>query len=238
MTYDVAAVRSLFPALLEGAAHFDGPGGSQTPTPVAEAVRDTLVSAISNRGDVTASERRAEAVVVEARAAMADLLGADPRGVVFGRSATALTYDLVAGPGAHLAARRRGHRHPARPRLQHPPVGAGRRVGGRGRQVGRLRARHRRAALRGRDVAAHRPHPARRHERRLQPHRHQAAGVQDRPCRPRGRRAALGRRRARDRARLGRPRRAGRRLLDLLALQVPRPPPRRRGGLARRCSRR
>ena len=30
MTYDVAAVRSLFPALQEGAAHFDGPGGSQT----------------------------------------------------------------------------------------------------------------------------------------------------------------------------------------------------------------
>lgn len=94
MTYDVAAVRSLFPALQEGAAHFDGPGGSQTPTPVAKAVHDTLVSAISNRGDVTASERRAESVVIEARVAVADLLGADARGVVFGRSATALTYDL------------------------------------------------------------------------------------------------------------------------------------------------
>lgn len=124
MTYDVAAVRSLFPALLEGAAHFDGPGGSQTPTPVADAVRDTLVSAISNRGDVTASERRAEAVVVEARDAMADLLGADPRGVVFGRSATALTYDLSRAlartwePGDEVIVTRLDHDSNIRPWVQ------------------------------------------------------------------------------------------------------------------------
>ena len=124
MTYDVAAVRSLFPALLEGAAHFDGPGGSQTPTPVAEAVRDTMVSAISNRGDVTASERRAEAVVVEARAAMADLLGADPRGIVFGRSATALTYDLSRAlartwkPGDEVVVTRLDHDSNIRPWVQ------------------------------------------------------------------------------------------------------------------------
>ena len=31
MTYDVARVRSWFPALSLGVAHFDGPGGSQTP---------------------------------------------------------------------------------------------------------------------------------------------------------------------------------------------------------------
>jgi cysteine desulfurase family protein (TIGR01976 family) len=124
MTYDVAAVRALFPALLEGAAHFDGPGGSQTPTPVAEAVRDTLVSAISNRGDVTASERRAESVVVDARAAMADLLGADPRGVVFGRSATALTYDLSRAlartwaPGDEVIVTRLDHDSNIRPWVQ------------------------------------------------------------------------------------------------------------------------
>ena len=60
MPYDVASVRAHFPALDEGAAHFDGPGGSQTPDVVARAVADTLTSAISNRGTVTASERRAE----------------------------------------------------------------------------------------------------------------------------------------------------------------------------------
>ena len=50
MPLDVASVRAHFPALAEGAAHFDGPGGSQTPDVVARAVADTLTSAISNRG--------------------------------------------------------------------------------------------------------------------------------------------------------------------------------------------
>ncbi|GLY65184.1 cysteine desulfurase-like protein [Amycolatopsis taiwanensis] len=94
MTYDVNAVRKWFPALEEGAAHFDGPGGSQVPTPVAEAVASTLTSAIANRGSVTAAERRADRIVGEARAAAADLLGAAPGGIVFGRSMTQLTYDF------------------------------------------------------------------------------------------------------------------------------------------------
>jgi cysteine desulfurase family protein (TIGR01976 family) len=95
MRYDVAAVRALFPALAGGTAHFDGPGGSQTPTPVAEAVAATLTSSIANRGSVTAAERLAERIVGEARAAMADLLGTDPATVVFGRSMTANTMDLA-----------------------------------------------------------------------------------------------------------------------------------------------
>src|SRR4051794_13602321 len=95
MAYDVAAVRSHFPALRTGVAHFDGPGGSQTPDVVAEAVAATLTSSISNRGSVTAAERTADAVVLAARAAMADLLGADARGIVFGRSMTQLTYDIA-----------------------------------------------------------------------------------------------------------------------------------------------
>lgn len=93
--YDVERVRSHFPALRAGAAHFDGPGGSQTPDVVAMAVADTLTSAISNRGTVTPSERLADTVVVEARAAMGDLLGTDPLGIVFGRSATELTFQLA-----------------------------------------------------------------------------------------------------------------------------------------------
>ncbi|PRY52967.1 cysteine desulfurase family protein (TIGR01976 family) [Knoellia remsis] len=124
MAYDVAAVRALFPALTEGAAHFDGPGGSQTPMPVGDAVRDTLLSAISNRGTDTASARRADAVVVEAREAMADLLGADPRGIVFGRSATALTYDLSRAlartwqPGDEVIVTRLDHDSNIRPWVQ------------------------------------------------------------------------------------------------------------------------
>ena len=124
MPLDVASVRSHFPALKEGAAHFDGPGGSQTPDVVARAVADTLTSAISNRGTVTPSERRAEQVVTDFRAAMADLLGADPRGIVFGRSATSLTYDLARalakgwGPGDEVVVTRLDHDANIRPWVQ------------------------------------------------------------------------------------------------------------------------
>jgi len=124
MPLDVASVRAHFPALSEGAAHFDGPGGSQTPDVVARAVADTLTSAISNRGTVTPSERRAEQVVTDFRAAMADLLGADPQGIVFGRSATSLTYDLARalakswGPGDEVVVTRLDHDSNIRPWVQ------------------------------------------------------------------------------------------------------------------------
>ena len=75
MRYDVAAVRALFPALAGGTAHFDGPGGSQTPAPVAEAVARIMTSSIANRGTVTAAERLADDVVRETRGAMGDLTG-------------------------------------------------------------------------------------------------------------------------------------------------------------------
>jgi cysteine desulfurase family protein (TIGR01976 family) len=94
MAYDVARVRESFPALKEGAAHFDGPGGSQVPVQVGEAIAETITAAIANRGNVTAAEQRADAVVADARQAVADLLGAAPDGVVFGRSMTQLTYDI------------------------------------------------------------------------------------------------------------------------------------------------
>jgi cysteine desulfurase family protein (TIGR01976 family) len=94
MAYDVARVRACFPALREGAAHFDGPGGSQVPRQVGHAIAGTITAAIANRGTVTAAEQRADAVVNDARQAVADLLGAVPEGVVFGRSMTQLTFDV------------------------------------------------------------------------------------------------------------------------------------------------
>ena len=95
MDYDVERVRASFPALSDGTAYFDGPGGSQVPRQVAQAVASAMTGGISNRGTVTAAERRAEEVVVGARAAMGDLLGCDPGGVVLGRSMTQLTFDLA-----------------------------------------------------------------------------------------------------------------------------------------------
>ncbi|HET8603212.1 MAG TPA: cysteine desulfurase-like protein [Marmoricola sp.] len=93
--FDVAAFRRHFPQLVDGAAHFDGPGGSQTPDVVAEAIAGTLTRPLANRGAVTEAERNAEAAVRSGREALADLTGGVPGGVVFGRSMTALTFDLA-----------------------------------------------------------------------------------------------------------------------------------------------
>ncbi|MBE7187434.1 cysteine desulfurase-like protein [Jatrophihabitans endophyticus] len=121
MAFDVAAVRSHFPSLASGIAHFDGPGGSQTPAPVARAVHDTLLSGVSNRSPLTSTGRLADQIVHEARAAMGDLLAADPRGIVFGRSMTALTFEFARalaagwGPGDEVAVSRLDHDANVRP---------------------------------------------------------------------------------------------------------------------------
>ena len=121
MTLDVAAIRAAFPALDEPVAYFDGPGGTQVPRAVADAVARTLVSGISNRGSVTAAELRADDVVLAARAAVADLLGVDAGGVVFGRSMTQLTFDFARslasrwGPGDEVVVTRLDHDGNIRP---------------------------------------------------------------------------------------------------------------------------
>lgn len=94
MSYDIDAVRADFPALVNGSAHFDGPGGTQTPQQVIDAISATLSSPLSNRGTVTAGEANAERTVADARAAIADLVGGEAGGVVLGRSATQLCYDF------------------------------------------------------------------------------------------------------------------------------------------------
>lgn len=94
MSIDIARIRSHFPALAGGTAHFDGPGGSQVPDVVGAAMAEVITASISNRGSVTAAEQRADAVVLETRSAMSDLLGAPAGGIVFGRSATQLCYDF------------------------------------------------------------------------------------------------------------------------------------------------
>jgi cysteine desulfurase family protein (TIGR01976 family) len=118
-SYDVARVRAHFPQLGKGeglgAAHFDGPGGTQTPDVVARAVHDTLLAPLANDDSVTPAERNAGHAVVAGRAAMADLLNADPRGIVFGRSMTQLTMDIARtlaggwGPGDEVVVTRLDH---------------------------------------------------------------------------------------------------------------------------------
>lgn len=94
MAFDVNRIRKDFPSLETGIAFFDGPGGSQVPRIVGEALSKALTQASSNRGTVTLSEQNADRCVVEYRSAVADLLNCDARGVIYGRSWTQLTYDL------------------------------------------------------------------------------------------------------------------------------------------------
>jgi cysteine desulfurase family protein (TIGR01976 family) len=95
MGFDVERVRSAYPALAEGFVHFDGAAGTLVAGPVADAITATLRAAVGNRTTVFEAGRRSGAIVAAAREAVADLVGGEPGGVVFGPSATALTY-LVA----------------------------------------------------------------------------------------------------------------------------------------------
>lgn len=94
MSYQVERIRKDFPSLDTGLAYFDGPGGSQVPKVVGEAIAKAITQPSSNRGTTTESEQNAEDCVVGYRSAVADLLNCDPKGVVYGRSWTQLTYDF------------------------------------------------------------------------------------------------------------------------------------------------
>ncbi|PWJ08190.1 cysteine desulfurase-like protein [Streptomyces sp. NWU49] len=124
MTYDLTALRAQIPALAAGTAHFDGPGGTQTPLPVIEAISAALSHPLSIRGGLLPGERNAEDIVAGARRAVADLLGADPAGIVFGRSATQLTYDFSRtlardwSPGDEVVVTRLDHDANIRPWVQ------------------------------------------------------------------------------------------------------------------------
>ena len=119
--YDVGRVRAWFPGIREELARFDSPGGSLVAGQVAEAVAATMTSGLNQRGTLHAHEQRAEAVVQDCRAALGDLLGTDPAGVVLGRSATALVMRLAAtlaqgwGPGDEVVVCRLDHDSNIRP---------------------------------------------------------------------------------------------------------------------------
>ena len=121
MTFDVARVRSHFPSLESGVAHFDGPGGTQTPLSVGQAICKTMTGPLANQGTLTQAERNAEAAVDNARSAMGDLLGSSPEGIFFGRSMTQITFDIARtlaqnwGPGDEIVASRLDHDANVRP---------------------------------------------------------------------------------------------------------------------------
>ena len=124
MTYDVNKIRSHFPSLNTGLAFFCGPGGSQVPDVVGAAIAAAITKPISNRNTNTESEKNAEEIVVGFRQAVGDLIDVDPRGVVYGRSWTQLTYDFSRtlaknwGPGDEVVVSRLDHDSNVRPWIQ------------------------------------------------------------------------------------------------------------------------
>jgi len=106
-TLDVDWVRAQFPALalqVDGrqAVYFDGPGGTQVPQRVIDAMRDYLTSSNANTHGAFATSRRSDEVIAQAHAAMADLLGCDADEVVFGPNMTTLTFSISRALGREL----------------------------------------------------------------------------------------------------------------------------------------
>ncbi|AKS31207.1 cysteine desulfurase-like protein [Mycolicibacterium goodii] len=84
MAYDVARVRGLHPTLGDGWVHFDAQSGMLVPDAVATTVSTAFRGSMPSALGPHPSARRSAAVLAAARQAVADLVNADPRGVVLG----------------------------------------------------------------------------------------------------------------------------------------------------------
>ena len=96
---DLTTVRSHFPALSQKingqpAVFFDGPGGTQVPQSVIDAIAGYLQTNNANTCGAYASSRNTDATIAAARSAMADFLNCDPLEVVFGANMTSLTFAM------------------------------------------------------------------------------------------------------------------------------------------------
>jgi cysteine desulfurase family protein (TIGR01976 family) len=104
---DLTRVRAQFPSLAQTvnghpAVFFDGPGGTQVPQRVIDAISNYLSRDNANSGGAYPTSRRTDAVIAEARAAMADFLHCAVDEVVFGQNMTALTYMMSRSIGRKL----------------------------------------------------------------------------------------------------------------------------------------
>lgn len=108
MPLDVAAVRARFPALAREHAgrpyvYLDGPGGTQVVDAVVDAVVDYYRTANANSGGAFPTSERSDALVADARAAVADFLGAPtPETIKFGANMTTLTFHVSRSIAASL----------------------------------------------------------------------------------------------------------------------------------------
>jgi cysteine desulfurase family protein (TIGR01976 family) len=98
--FDVARVRSAYPALADGYAYLDGAAGTQVPETVIDAIGAAYRDGLGNVGGAFPASARSGEIVADCRAAVADLVGGRPEGVVLGPNMTTLTYRFAAALAA------------------------------------------------------------------------------------------------------------------------------------------
>ncbi len=104
---DLTWIRSQFPALSQTingnpAVFLDGPGGTQVPQRVIDAIADYLSRNNANTGGAYSTSRNTDHMIAEARRAMADFLNCDADEIVFGANMTSLTYAMSRSLGREL----------------------------------------------------------------------------------------------------------------------------------------
>jgi cysteine desulfurase family protein (TIGR01976 family) len=117
---DLAYIRAQFPSLAQTvnghpAAFLDGPGGTQVPQRVIDAISDYLRRDNANTGGAYSTSRHTDTMIAEARAAMADFLNCAADEIVFGQNMTSLTFAMSRaigrdlGPGDEILVTRLDH---------------------------------------------------------------------------------------------------------------------------------
>lgn len=104
---DLTWVRSQFPALAQSvnghpAVFMDGPGGTQVPQRVIDAIADHLAHNNANTHGAYQTSHNTDHMIDEARAAMGDFLNCDADEIVFGPNMTTLTFALSRALGREL----------------------------------------------------------------------------------------------------------------------------------------
>ena len=105
--FDISWVRSQFPSLSQTVnghpvVFFDGPGGTQVPQRVIDAISSYLSEFNANTGGTYPTSRRTDSMITGARSAMADFLGCDADEIVFGPNMTTLTFMMSRSIGREL----------------------------------------------------------------------------------------------------------------------------------------
>jgi cysteine desulfurase family protein (TIGR01976 family) len=101
-TLDLDALRSRFPALASGVAFLDGPGGTQCPRSVVDAIAAYLRESNANLGGVFAASRRSDELVEKAHVTAAAFLGCRAEETIFGQNMTTLNFALTRALGRTL----------------------------------------------------------------------------------------------------------------------------------------